>query len=137
MGITRSEYMRDFDRMNLLPYFPGRHMCADKFPMTPAKLAARVIRPLLSGRTVILVGRSVADAFGFKADWHDWVEWPVRRYCPVQRDAGRCLIAVVPHPSGRNHWYNKEENRKEALTFWADLRKDEVDTNKVLSFAGR
>lgn len=124
MGLTRGEYLKSFDRINLLPFFPGKHKRDDKFPMSPAKLSARAIRPLLANRMVILVGRNVANAFGLQAEWHDWVEWPVRRRCIVSRDTGCCRIAVVPHPSGRNLWYNNEENRASAEAFWAEFLKN-------------
>ena len=118
MGLRRGEYLRCFERINLLAVFPGKHKRDDKFPMRTAKLIASSLKPLLAGRTVILVGRNVAKAFLLDTDFHQWVPWPVRRYCPVNRDDGRCRVAVVPHPSGRNHWYNDQENREEAVRFW-------------------
>lgn len=125
-GLTRGQYLKTFDRVNLLPYFPGRTTARDDtFPMTPAKLAAQVTMPLLSGRTVVLVGRNVANAFRLgDLDFHAWKDIRVKRACLVQRDRGTARIAVVPHPSGRNHWYNKEANRQEAKAFWADFRGD-------------
>ena len=137
MGLTRGEYMRQFDRMNLLPYFPGKCKRDDKFPMTPAKLAATVIKPLLSGRVVIMVGRNVAQAFQLEADFHDWVDWPVKRHCTVQREPGVARVAIVPHPSGRNHWYNKDENMAESAAFWADFFDEDSTSRKVLSFPSR
>lgn len=138
MGLTRGEYLKSFDRMNLLPYFPGKHKRDDKFPMTPAKLAAQVIKPLLAGRTVILVGRNVADAFQFDTEFFDWVEWPVRRRCVVSRDNGIARVAVVPHPSGRNHWYNKPEHRELASGFWTDFTSEisglQESSRKIVAF---
>lgn len=121
MGLSRREYLKTFDRVNLLPYFPGQHKRDDKFPMTPAKLAAQVMMPLLSERTVVLVGRNVANAFKLGADFHEWTDWQVRRRCPVKGELGQCRVAVIPHPSGRNHWYNDETNREAARAFWADF----------------
>ena len=118
MGITRREYLSKFDRINLLPYFPGQHKRDDKFPMPVAKLAAAAIRPLLAGRTVILVGRNVADAFDHEGMFHAWSVWQARRRCPVTRDLGHGVVAVVPHPSGRCRWYNEQGNREEAIQFW-------------------
>lgn len=121
MDVSRGEYLSLFERINLLPYFPGRHKRDDKFPMSNARLAASVLRPLLSGRTVVLVGRGVADAFEFPADFHDWVDWSVRRRCIVTREQGMAKMAVIPHPSGRNHWYNNQDNRDAARAFWAGV----------------
>lgn len=134
--LTRGEYLARFDRINLLPYFPGKQKRDDKFPMTPAKLAARVLKPLLAGRTVILVGRNVADAFEFPSEFHDWVDWPVRRPCIVTRCPGLAHVAVIPHPSGRNHWYNKLENQEQSANFWEDFLNPAEDDKKVLPFVG-
>lgn len=118
MGLTRYEYLQLFDRVNLLPYFPGKHKRDDKFPMSPAKLAALVMRPLLAGRRVVLVGRGVANAFGVEAEFHQWSVLEARRYCPIQREPHAIHLAVVPHPSGRNRWYNQDENLQLARDFW-------------------
>lgn len=74
-GLTPKEYLRTFDRTNLLQFFPGRNMCSDKFPKPAAEIGAGAMKPLLGGRTVILLGRKVAEAFGYPArnlDWHKW-----------------------------------------------------------------
>lgn len=120
-GLTRGEYLRYFDRINLLPYFPGRVGHDDSFPMTPAKLAARVIRPLLTGRIVILVGRKVADAFKIDLPFHEWAELRTQRPNILTRCRGTARFAIVPHPSGRNHWYNRDDNRRLAHCFWQEL----------------
>lgn len=141
MGLSRGEYLKTFERVNLLPYFPGRHKRDDKFPRPPAKLAAQVMKPMLANRTVVLIGRNVANAFEFDADFHDWVDWPVRRQCIVSRDRGIARVAVVPHPSGRNHWYNTEENRALASAFWASFLNElnglQENPTSVLPFVGQ
>lgn len=102
MGISSSQYLHTFDRINLVADYPGATCRGDKFPMSTAKATARAIRPLLVGRVVILVGSGPRDAFGLShVDWHQWTK------CPIW---GMTQFAVVPHPSGRNHWYNKPEN---------------------------
>lgn len=136
MGLTRAEYITTFDRVNLLPYFPGKDRAnEDKFPMSPARLAARVLRPMLRGRRVILVGRQVAQAFQLGADWHEWVDFRVGpRHAALGCD-GLAQVAVVPHPSGRNHWYNNELNRARARRFWnALLEKSATIDRNVLPF---
>ena len=137
MGLTRYEYLTTFERVNLLPYFPGQRKRDDKFPMTPAKLAARVIRPLLVEREVILVGRNVANAFGFGDwDWHEWHDWKVC-HSDMRVHRGAARIVVIPHPSGRNHWYNNPENTVGATSFWAEFFGDEERSKKLLSLNDR
>lgn len=136
MGLSRGEYLRAFDRANLIPEFPGKDGNGeDKFPRSPARFAAQVMRPLLRGRTVVLVGRQVAQAFGVESDWHEWQDLQVGPYHAVTRCPGVARIAVVPHPSGRNHWYNSELNRASARRFWESLlQKSAPDDRKVLPF---
>ena len=118
MGITdRVEYLQRFERINLLHEFPGRHRRDDKFPKRLARVAAQAVRPLLVDREVVLIGRNVGEAFGYaELAFHEWLG---------NVDTFRKL-AVVPHPSGRNHWYNRPGRREEAAAFWsAFLRPDE------------
>ncbi len=127
MGIGADEYLELFDRANVLYRFPRRHKRDDKFPARDARVAAEAMRPLLRGRRAVFVGRSVAEAFGYPGHilaFHTW-----------QRDPKwEIEMAVVPHTSGRSHWYNHEPNRREAETFWADtLEKVRPMTRRVLS----
>lgn len=125
MGLTRAEYMQLFERTNLLHEFPGRHKRDDKFPMAKARLAASTIRPLLTGRRVVLVGRNVANAFDLgEMQFHRWQSVRARRACIISGCDGMTMLAVVPHPSGRNHWYNSQGNRDEAARFWQELIND-------------
>lgn len=119
MGLTRTQYLRTFDRVNLLRYYPGKWQNGDRWPIRDARIAAEALAPLFAGRKVVLVGRNVADAFDLRVDFHEWTTLQVRRRNPVTGCPGLCQIAVVPHPSGRNHWYNQEERRIVARTFWA------------------
>ncbi len=120
MGISRSEYLTRFDRINLLTYFPGDGDGGDLFPTTPAKMAVAVLLPLLAGCTVILVGRGVVDAFGFDGGWPRWKKWPaLYRRDDMRKGCG--VMAAVPHPSGRNRWYNDPAHRQTARDFWDRL----------------
>lgn len=112
-GLNRGEYLRCFQRMNLLYAFPGRWKRDDRWPRKKARVAAQAVLPLLEGRTVIFVGRNVARAFEVR-DGVPWFTWGQRDYRYV----------VIPHPSGRNHWYGKEPNRLISQAFWETLRKD-------------
>lgn len=114
-GLSRLQYLATFDRINLLNEFPGRtRKRDDTWPVRDARIAASAIRPLLFGRRVILVGRNVSDAFGLDPaePFHEWMSKNGIQY------------AVIPHPSGRNHWYRKPENLERATAFWAVVREN-------------
>lgn len=131
-GLTRGEYLTYFERVNLLYNFPGTHAREDKFPMRFAKVSANSMRPLLAHRTVVLVGRNVASAFGLGwIRFHTWEQIRCCRRIPRTEYDGLSTIAVVPHTSGRSHWYNTLENRREAEQFWNDFLKNH---RKVLPF---
>lgn len=107
-GLSHNEYMARFDRVNLLYHYFGKHANdVDKFPQAQARAAAEAMRSFLVGREVLLVGRDVATAFGH-ADT-PWLEW--------HTDPWEFRFAVLPHPSGRNHWYNCSENKLAASNF--------------------
>lgn len=134
MGISRGEYVRHFDRINLFRNFPGKGKGGDKFPMEKAKLLADTLAPMLTGRTIILVGRNVADAFRLDLGFHTWASHQLRRR--TFGDPGTCQLAVVPHPSGRNHWYNTPGNKVAAKEFWNDFLNSATEDKKVLPFVG-
>jgi hypothetical protein len=108
-GLSTEDYMRTFDRVNLLYEHPGKMpaKAQDAFPVREARAAANAMHPFLSGREVLFVGRDVTCAFG-----HEDMEW-----CRWYWDTWGMRFAAIPHPSGRNHWYNKAENRAAAETF--------------------
>ena len=108
LGMSTTQYLRTFDRVNLLREFPGRTGTDDKFPITKARIAAQALRPLLAGREVLLMGRGVAQAFDLEIPFLEWREVPVRRSLPGHEHIAR--FGVVPHPSGRNRWHNSPEN---------------------------
>lgn len=123
-GLSAHEYLATFQRINLLREFPGRrrHPCGtrrDHWPRAEARSAAEAIAPLLGDRTVVLLGRNVARAFGLEgAEFHVWrtVHVPYPPDQPVLFSA-----ACVPHPSGLNRWYNDSRNLEAARAFWSEL----------------
>lgn len=123
-GLSFYRYMALFDRVNLLNYFPGKSKKEDKFPMSPAMIAASAMTPLLVGRTVVLVGRNVADAFKLETDFHEWAILRCKRSEPITKCDGMARVVIIPHPSGRNHWYNKEGNQELSEKFWRDFVKN-------------
>ena len=68
----------------------------------------------------MLVGRNVATAFGMTMEFHTWKEIRVGLRGAVGQ-MQLADIAVVPHPSGRNHWYNDVDNLVESAEFWRDF----------------
>lgn len=139
LELSRGEYLQAFDRCNLLPYFPGQtgdKSKEDRLPIPAARLAARVLRPLLRGREVIMVGRQVSDAFQLgPVPFLEWTELQVDPRCAATDCSGRARVAIIPHPSGRNHWYNSELNRLSMRRFLEPLiKKNAPDDRIVLPF---
>lgn len=126
-GLTRGQYLKTFDRVNLLYHFPGKYPGTneDRWPRERSRLAADTMRQLLPGRSVILVGRNVAHAFGHKADFMVWEHHEARRRDFTKRCDGLCRMAVIPHPSGRNRLYNSAENRQAIKNFFAEFLSQE------------
>lgn len=114
-GLTTRQYLKGFVRMNLLREFPGRWRRDDRWPRREARVAAQAIEPLLLGRLVIFIGRNVARAFMHEDA--DWFEWSVDQKYGYR-------FAAIPHPSGRNHWYNNVDNRLISQAFWESLKMD-------------
>lgn len=100
IGRRRREMLeRWVEARNLINVFPGR--CGEKgdhFDVDAARLAADAMMPQLRGRTAIIAGRKVADAFGIDAPFLSRVE-----------KAG-VVFWPIPHPSGVNLWYNDPLN---------------------------
>lgn len=101
LALGRTGYLRTFARANLLDLYPG-----PTFPLGRAREAAEGVAQRLAPRPLILLGRGVAQAFAFPHSelmrWEDSL-------------LGSTLIraAVLPHPSGRNLWYNSPANREQ------------------------
>lgn len=106
LGWSRSEYLRTFARANMLDRYPG-----PAFPLTEARGLAQGVAQRLSPRPLLLMGQGVASAFRFpkEAGLLSWADYLL----------GQTIIraAVVPHPSGRNLWYNEPGNRERAVAF--------------------
>lgn len=106
-GVSPFRYLRKFIRLNVFYKAPGK---SGAFPMTLAREYAAEIAPYLTHRTVVFVSLSVADAFG-------WRNAPLMKWTPVDLGHGTVWCAVVPHPSGRNRWYNSARNKAQAEEF--------------------
>jgi hypothetical protein len=109
-----AEYGLDF--VNLIDRFPGRaptNPLACRFPMQqaiPKATELHAVRPI--HQPFVLLGTRVASAFGYARDEYEWLRW-----FSVH---GR-RVAVCPHPSGLNRWWNLPSNRYEADRFFKQI----------------
>jgi hypothetical protein len=83
MGLRRGTYLSSFERVNLLQ--------GPKWSAPLARMAAAEMRGR-TNRVVILLGRRVAEAFGYRG-----------AIIPSGEDD-----VLLPHPSGRNRIWNRE-----------------------------
>lgn len=99
LGWTRSEYLLTFARCNLLDEWPG-----PRFPVAKARGCVPEIVERMQPRPILLMGRGVAQAF----DVGDLAPCVLT----TRVVAGWAVhLAVVPHTSGRNLWYNERANQ--------------------------
>lgn len=101
-GITFDQYLELTDRYNLFPS-PISGWFAEH-----AQQHAIDIWPMLIGRTTLLLGKNVTRAFGLT---------PSDLQLSWKQPTDGILIAMLPHPSGRNLWWNEAENRVAARNF--------------------
>lgn len=120
-GLPEERLAEVFELWNLLGAWPGRAgEKGDRFPLPAARAAAARLLPLLDGHHVVLLGWNVERAFGLGIEaplrWlqHEWAE-------------GEMLVAVLPHPSGVNLWWNRAENVAAARVFMRGLVEHAAD----------
>jgi uracil-DNA glycosylase len=105
LGWDRRQYLLTFARMNLLAEYPG-----PSFPVARARECVPHAVEVMHPRPMLLMGRGVAAAFSLP-------QLPPLLTQTVTLRSGRdgplvpCRVAMVPHPSGRNLWYNDPANR--------------------------
>lgn len=99
-GMTAAEYVETYDRRNLLV----GTWCGER-----AVAAAKDFVPRCRGRTVVMLGVDVARAIGFDPD------------PGVKKEKFDATWYHIPHPSGRNAYYNDAMNRWNAGRLLADL----------------
>jgi len=115
MGVTPVQFEEHFMRVNLNPW-------ADTDEFTPGHhvAAARNLYELLYGRRVVLLGPSVAEAFGIRRKSFTYFHF-------YDHPEAHFLFSVMPHPSGLNRLYNNPATVGQAKKFlrklW-DLRYD-------------
>lgn len=104
---------RELQRTNLLREWPGPQGKGSAFPLDLARPAAeRLWRRHPKRRPFVLVGTRVAAAFGLARSRYEYLEWLDLR--------GR-EVAVIPHPSGINLWWNEPEHVQQAADFFRAL----------------
>jgi hypothetical protein len=100
-GISEREWLQMTDRRNL---------CLGEWNRADARVSAREMLLEIENKTTILLGSEVALCFpscGMLAQWH-------------RGRATRPWIHL-PHPSGRNHWYNDRGMQAGVEILLADL----------------
>jgi len=126
LGISSERYLEGVARVNLLPDFIGKAPGARATPW-PAKEAKQAAQQLLASgflndrALVVLLGTRVAAAFGLKRPkWFQ--ETDLRLQTDLRLPDGATItVAVAPHPSGANWWWNDKTNAKQAGTFWRQV----------------
>ena len=116
---AQARFLQHFEKRNLLPDYlkPRRDGGEIWRPRTEARDAAHIIRRELAGRTILLVGRAVADAFGLGP--HPLFQWKEDYPVPGAR------AAIIPDPIV-GFWWAEEENRNRARGFFKELFEGEA-----------
>lgn len=95
---------------NVLQKWPGRGYAGEKGSRFPMKQARKRASGVELHPVTILAGRRVAKAFGLDdVPYFSWV-----KCVGVRADKtlfGPFAVAVIPHPSGTNRFWNYEHNR--------------------------
>lgn len=108
-GLSDETFRATFDRENLLPALPPSSGRGDAFPTSAARTSAVDVASRLTGRRVVFVGLAVARAFRFEIPVFTWAE----RF--------GAIVAVTPHPSGLNLFWNDPANVRAATAFWRSV----------------
>lgn len=110
-GLDWALYMRVFDRINICPFSHPGTINPKEWTSSAENLAGSI----LQGRRVIMLGPNVAESFGLRRADYEFCVWNEAQDpgFPGYR-VGLPLPfhwAVIPHPSGRNFWYNDPGNK--------------------------
>lgn len=107
-GVTERKMKASFRFVNLVKKFPGKNGKGDAFPLNVASNAAGRLMERTRGE-LLLAGKLVAAAFGINGcEYFRWYTMGSKR------------VAVFPHPSGINRWWNERRNKKMARRFFRD-----------------
>lgn len=112
------QYCDTFERRNLV-----RAHTFDKF-VARARAFETIVELRNTGRTVVLLGNSVREAFDWAFRNHERMHPGIPPLLVHPQEAGGCTWRQVPHPSGRNLFYNEEQNRKVVALLLEELYMD-------------
>jgi hypothetical protein len=104
-GASPREYCEAFERRSLVRGERGKDK-ADGAIFTRARAYEIVCSLRYSGRTVVLLGEAVREAFNIALD---------NKLPPVlihPQEAGGIVWRQIPHPLGSAPWYNDSDNQK-------------------------
>lgn len=116
LGVTLSWLESNTERVNVLaanpgPVAPGRS--GDLFPIRLARAQAARLLPLMRGRRTLVLGRRAASAIDPRLGQLPYMAWTDDLLADVR-------VALLPHPSGANRFWNSRDNRELARRFVAD-----------------
>lgn len=140
-GWTLAELERQVSRNNVYPRPLGREAWST---VKARQLAQATARGLENGRPVVLLGQRVSEAFGEAG--RPLLQWFTPETAALDPHGGRNslgnplrmspavslpvlsgrTVAIVPHPSGLNRWWNDQGNRLAARAFLRGLMDAEV-----------
>jgi uracil-DNA glycosylase len=111
-ALVGGELEERFEVANVLGEWPGSAGKGSRWPrplIARARMVEVTIELGLAGRMVVACGRRVAAAGGVPAcaSVLEWIDGPLFR------------VAVLPHPSGVNRWWNEPGNVESARAFLA------------------
>ena len=115
-GLSRPEYLRRCVRINLLPWYPpGNRWPTEKATMCMANLQSG---GLFNNRVVVFVGKRVAEAYlrFCGAQRSNWDRAMMELTCSYA-EVNHGVLSYIPHPSGRNLWYNDPDNKRRVELF--------------------
>ncbi len=112
--LTRREYLRAFDRVNLLEH--DERVGGKGYAARLRRARIRLFEHVYAGRheTLVLFGADVWRAVnhGARSVRPSWLRWDT--FTIVGEISLRVRFLTLPHPSGRNLWYNEPANRAAA-----------------------
>lgn len=121
-GIELMQYVRTFERHNLVPGWEGYRRVGEpdsgsRFDARAAASSARVLADRLAGgRRLVCWGTTVAAAFLGGREPPAPLEWREDEVEGLDNTYD-VRLAIIPHPSGLNRWWNTPENAAAAGAF--------------------
>lgn len=118
-GCDYDEYLTHTQRFNILPEWPGSNAHGDQFPFFVARTNAQRMAVSFGACRVLIIGVKVGEVFGFTG--------PVLKWHHFTCASGKYAMAILPHISGGNRWWNDCNNEQKAQRFmkrtWRKLEK--------------